>query len=278
MCDGKAACRPYAAGTRAWRRPALVRRHPAGPLQRRRRRAWPAPSSRAIPIPAGPPARAARRAPATPTATARTFHGTICSKNVNGVDCATGGECQSGACQQGVCCAGPCTGNCKSCALPGSRGACTPIPAGKSARPVRRPGVVELRHRRPCNGAGACRLYPPGPRVRQQSVHRIDGDAGGRCDGTGTCVAGRAQPVRPTSAAGRAAGRVRHDRRLHERQRVHGDQLRKQPLGGLRAGSECTAALRAGRLLPEACTAPACRARSPAPAGHARPSPPDRIR
>ena len=45
--------------------------------------------------------------------------------------CSASSECLSGVCAQGVCCASQCDGVCSSCALPGSLGTCTPVPASQ---------------------------------------------------------------------------------------------------------------------------------------------------
>jgi hypothetical protein len=45
--------------------------------------------------------------------------------------CSASAECLTGFCAQGVCCASTCDGVCSSCALPGSLGTCTPVPASE---------------------------------------------------------------------------------------------------------------------------------------------------
>jgi hypothetical protein len=45
--------------------------------------------------------------------------------------CSASAECLSDVCAQGVCCASTCDGVCSSCALPGSLGTCTPVPASQ---------------------------------------------------------------------------------------------------------------------------------------------------
>ena len=151
MCDGKAACRLYASGTQCIVAGLHGRhRHPARPL-RRRRHVRPRHRSRAaIRTPAAPPARAGRRAPPAPTArTATSATGRSAARRSTASTAPPATECASGSCQQGVCCAGACTGICTSCALAGSRGACTRDPRQhRSAEPVRRLGRVQLRHRR----------------------------------------------------------------------------------------------------------------------------------
>ena len=56
--------------------------------------------------------------------------GVSCGKKPIGATCAAAAECNSGLCEQGVCCAAACTGICRSCALAGTLGTCTSVPAG----------------------------------------------------------------------------------------------------------------------------------------------------
>ena len=64
--------------------------------------------------------------------------------------CAAAAECNSDLCEQGVCCATACAGICRSCALAGHRRhlRVDRAPATDPLQPVRRPGRVDLRHRR----------------------------------------------------------------------------------------------------------------------------------
>jgi hypothetical protein len=43
--------------------------------------------------------------------------------------CTSPAQCASGFCEQGACCDRACRSPCESCALPGSRGRCHPLPA-----------------------------------------------------------------------------------------------------------------------------------------------------
>jgi len=51
-----------------------------------------------------------------------------CRRPGGGAPCLNNNECNSGICAQGVCCATACQGPCRSCALAGTAGVCTPVP------------------------------------------------------------------------------------------------------------------------------------------------------
>ena len=63
-----------------------------------------------------------------------------------GQACKVTGDCASGYCVDGVCCTTTCTDPCKTCALPGAKGTCAALPAGK----------VDLNAKPPCQGTQAC--------------------------------------------------------------------------------------------------------------------------
>ncbi len=105
-----------------------------------------------------------------------------CGKRSLGGTCTTGDDCNSGICQQGVCCSTTCTGTCKSCALPGSEGACTNVPERQD--PLDQcsdTGVTSCGTDGTCDGAGACRFYAKGTTCRA---------AAGMCDVAETCAGG----------------------------------------------------------------------------------------
>ena len=199
MCNGKAACRPYAAGTQclAPTCTGMTATLPgkcdgAGACVRGTQQSC-------DPYTCGT-AGVCRTACATNAdcSNGNVCNGTICGKKVNGADCAASAECASGSCQQGVCCAGACTGICVSCALTASRGVCTAIAA--STDPLNQcadSGASSCGTDGSCNGAGACRLYPPGLACGMQSCAGSTLTLAGRCDGTGTCMPGAAQPCAP---------------------------------------------------------------------------------
>jgi hypothetical protein len=90
--------------------------------------------------------------------------GTVCvAKKMNGDACtpALATQCAFGHCVDGVCCDTDCTGACFSCALPASKGVCTPVAPG-TADPR---GVCHDLTQAACStnglcdGAGACQTY-----------------------------------------------------------------------------------------------------------------------
>ena len=91
-----------------------------------------------------------------------------------------------------------------SCALTATRGACTPMPAGRGpVRPVRRRGSDQACGTDGrCNGAGACRLYAAGSACGSQTCSGSTVMLGARCDGAGNCAAGASQSCTPYACGG----------------------------------------------------------------------------
>ncbi len=209
-----------------------------------------------------------------------------CGKRPIGASCAGDGDCNSGICAQGTCCATACDGICLSCALPGSAGSCTSVPAGQD--PLGHcadNGAATCGTDGTCDGAGVCRLYGTGTIC---GAARCAGDLetpAARCDGVGDCVPGAPQSC--------GAVHLRRQRRvqdqLRQRRRLRGrHQLPRHHLlqrGRVRAGAAGrdlhggrrlrVGLLRAGRLLRDrAARAAANRARwraarGPAPTSRA---------
>ena len=120
--------------------------------------------------------RPARRAP---TARAETSaRRTAAESSRSARPARAGSDCASGICAQGACCQTACTGPCMSCALTGTAGTCSTVPAGSDP-------------------LGQC---------ADQGAPTCGTD--GTCDGAGGCRCTRA--ARPAS---RAAARNRHTRR-----------------------------------------------------------------
>jgi hypothetical protein len=112
-----------------------------------------------------------------------------CGKKPLGGPCTQASECGSNVCQQGVCCDVLCSGTCQSCALPGSAGKCTNVPAGQdpldqcSMNPVstcKQDGF--------CDGNGACRNYAATTVCVAGSCTGATFTTQRTCDGAGTCA------------------------------------------------------------------------------------------
>jgi hypothetical protein len=116
--------------------------------------------------------------------------GNSCGLKPPGAFCSDRAECASGYCAQGVCCATACASACKSCALSGTLGTCTNVPANSpdpAQTCVNRTGTCDTNGR--CE-AGACQRYPQGTPCGAASC-----PSGGTtltpastCDGAGACV------------------------------------------------------------------------------------------
>jgi hypothetical protein len=105
-----------------------------------------------------------------------------------GAACAGSGECASGVCAQGVCCASACTGFCQSCALAGTAGTCTPVPAGQD--PLGQcpdDGAASCGRDGTCNGAGACRFHVMGTTCGAAACAGTMFFSSSACDGAGSC-------------------------------------------------------------------------------------------
>ena len=114
--------------------------------------------------------------------------GGSCAKKGPGVACGAGGECLSGFCAQGVCCGSACSGTCQSCALAGTVGTCTNVPAGSD--PLNQCadlGNAACSTDGQCNGAGACRLYAAGTTCVAAACSGSTFTPARTCNGTGTC-------------------------------------------------------------------------------------------
>ena len=88
-------------------------------------------------------------------------------------------DCAHNFCAQGVCCATACTGTCASCALAGTMGTCTSVPAGQD--PLNQctdQGVATCGTDGSCNGSGACRKYASGTTCVAADLHGNDAHAG----------------------------------------------------------------------------------------------------
>ena len=105
-----------------------------------------------------------------------------------GHTCTAAGACASGLCQQGVCCASTCSGTCASCALTGTLGTCTNIPAGTDPlNACTDATAATCSTDGTCDGSGKCRLYAAGTVCAAQSCSGSTFTPTRTCDGTGVC-------------------------------------------------------------------------------------------
>jgi hypothetical protein len=115
----------------------------------------------------------------------------MCGKKPNSATCTIGGECNSGVCAQGFCCDRDCSGTCQSCALAGTVGVCSLVPAGGApavASQCPAAAVSTCGNDGTCNGSGGCRLFASGTQCVAGSCNTGATSVQPRlCNGTGTC-------------------------------------------------------------------------------------------
>lgn len=113
-----------------------------------------------------------------------------CGKLPPGAACTTAASCVSGFCAQGVCCDTACTGTCQSCALAGTTGTCSPVPAGQAPTPATQCAATAKTGCLTdgfCDGAGHCRDWPSGTQCAPAACTGQVFTPAATCDGAGTC-------------------------------------------------------------------------------------------
>jgi hypothetical protein len=125
----------------------------------------------------------------------------------NGKACSADGQCQSSQCVEGLCCNSRCGTACSSCAVPGSEGTCSPVPAGQARAGdcVQDPAATCARDGT-CDGAGNCRTYPAGTECAPPSCAGSTEYAASACDGSGHCMAGSSRSCAPNVCMGSSCG------------------------------------------------------------------------
>jgi hypothetical protein len=121
-----------------------------------------------------------------------------CGKKPLGGACTAATECNSGFCEEGACCAAACKGTCRSCALAGTAGTCSTIPAGQD--PLGQcadSGATSCGLDGTCDGAGACRKYLAGTSCTPPTCTAASERATAKCDGIGACVPGAVKACTP---------------------------------------------------------------------------------
>ena len=127
-----------------------------------------------------------------------------CGKVPIGATCTSDVECNTGICAQAVCCATACPGACASCALPGSAGVCTPLPAAQAAPTGQCTdlGTASCGTNGLCDGAGNCQVYAPTTVCAAGVCAAGLQTPAAKCNGKGACVTGAAQPCSPYGCGG----------------------------------------------------------------------------
>jgi hypothetical protein len=108
-----------------------------------------------------------------------------------GSACTAPGGCASGFCVDGVCCDTACRERCRSCAVAGSPGTCTLIPAGADPRaecPAQDPSTCGRAGG--CDGQGDCQLHAAGTECRARSCSAGVEVSAASCNGSGACNPG----------------------------------------------------------------------------------------
>src|SRR6185295_1421341 len=112
----------------------------------------------------------------------------VCGKKSDSSPCAADAECVHGHCNQSVCCATACTGTCQSCALAGSVGICSVVPAGTDPLNQCTDAMApSCGNDGTCNGSGACRNYGAGTVCAGAMCGASSFTPARTCNGTGMC-------------------------------------------------------------------------------------------
>ena len=116
-----------------------------------------------------------------------------CGGKPLGAACAAGTECDSRVCAQGVCCSTTCNGTCMSCALSGTGGTCSTVPAGQDPLgQCNNQGAPSCGTDGFCDGTGGCRRYASGTACAAAMCAAGSHTPERMCNGAGTCQAATA--------------------------------------------------------------------------------------
>ncbi len=120
---------------------------------------------------------------------AHCYAGACVPKFTLGATCSSATQCSSGNCADGVCCNSSCEGGCNSCALAGSEGTCSPIPAGTDPKDACTSAVPSsCGNTGLCDGSGSCALYPQGTFCGGYSCTGALETPPNECNGEGSCL------------------------------------------------------------------------------------------
>jgi hypothetical protein len=120
-----------------------------------------------------------------------------CGLKDDGASCSDKAECKSNNCVDGFCCNSACTEVCRSCAVTGKLGTCSPIPDDVADDAGGCPMQAESScgNDGKCNGAGACRKWGTSVQCRGASCPPAGATLtkAANCNGMGTCPPGETQ-------------------------------------------------------------------------------------
>jgi hypothetical protein len=117
--------------------------------------------------------------------------------------CTTNEECSTNFCADGVCCRTACDTPCYSCASPSAPGTCTPAAAGQDPRKeCLAEAPTTCGHAGGCDGAGACKLFPPNTPCGDMTCTGSLESGPRTCNGAGSCVAPDVIPCSPFRCGG----------------------------------------------------------------------------
>ena len=196
-------------------------------------------------------------------------------KTARRASCSAAASAQSAFCAQGVCCDKACDGACQSCALTGTLGTCTNVPAGARIRRASAldQGGTSCGTNGKCHGRALPEVRARARRARTRPARRRPRPSrrARRCDGAGRCVTpapsscfpyqcGAAVCKNTCTADADCAPPAVCIKRLVRPQGERQDLRRRQP-------SACRASARRASAATPPATAPASPARCPAPLG-----------
>ncbi len=110
-----------------------------------------------------------------------------------GSACGAAADCASGFCVDGVCCDTGCADVCSSCSIPGTEGACSPVPSDALCSPLQCPlgtecrGLDSTQASSNCEGVGVCRSTAT-CEIRNFEAGTSCQNGTGTCNGDGACA------------------------------------------------------------------------------------------
>jgi hypothetical protein len=124
--------------------------------------------------------------------------GALVAPKPSGEACTDNRECQSAFCVDGVCCKTECAGPCHTCAMADNKGNCTAALEDTDPRDKCEDQLASsCGTNGMCDGAGACKKYPPGTVCIGATCLVFDATLAGRCNADGVCEPGGKKDCAP---------------------------------------------------------------------------------